>query len=418
MPHTILIVDDSPTGVAELRGLLESEGFTVLTALRAEEALDLLDSAKVDIAVTEALLPGMDGFQFVERVRDNPRYTNLPVIMLTVRSSKEDYTRGFEAGANEYFVKPLEPIKLVAAVRGLIARSDLGRLERPPVLARSALPARPDEPGKVMTLFSLKGGVGTTTIAVNLAVAIKQAAPSARVGLIDLSLEQGHSALLLDVVPTSTIAEWAQEDLTEADAYLLNQYFVQHRTGVSLLAAPNAPEQAETVRPAVVRQILQLAPQVFDYVVVDTASAFNDITLAALDLANLIILPLTPDMASLKSATSVLRVLKAVKIPDERIHLILNEIVPRAGLTRQQMENSLGRPITVIPHAGADFIEAANQGMPIVTVSPPGAAARAIIDLARSFCEPEADFAPVQRATMSALMSRLERSLQRFRRAT
>ena len=109
MPHSVLIVDDSPTAAPELRQLLEREGYQVYSALRAEEALDALRTSKVDLIITEALLPTMDGFELVRQVRQAPSNAFVPIIMLTVRSAPEDYAASFEAGANEYFLKPMEP---------------------------------------------------------------------------------------------------------------------------------------------------------------------------------------------------------------------------------------------------------------------------------------------------------------------
>jgi pilus assembly protein CpaE len=420
VPHSILIVDDSPTAAPELRALLEREGYQVQTALRAEEALDALRTSRIDLVVTEALLPTTDGFELVRQIRQIPAASSVPIIMLTVRSAPEDYATAFEAGTDEYFLKPMEPPKIVAAIRGLIARNDMGRLDHRGagrIAGSNGLPSR-TERGQIITVFSPKGGVGKTTIAVNLAVAIKQLAPSSRVALIDLSLEEGHVALLLDIVPTSTIVEWAREDLTGATPHMLNQYFVQHRSGVALLAAPLSPEQAETVRPAVVRLTLQLAPQAFDYVVVDTAANFGESSLVALESAQVILLPVTPDVAAMKSAVNTLRVLQAVKIKHEKVRVLQNEIIPRAGLSTEQLESALGKELTVLPHGGPAFVEAANHGIPLVSLDPRPPAAKPIIDLARTLCIPEFDEVPVQqKAGFGLLRGRLEDSFTKLRRA-
>ena len=359
----------------------------------------------------------MDGFELVRQIRHMVSGSQVPVIMLTVRSAPEDYASSFDAGANEHFLKPMEAPKMIAAVRGLIARYELGRLEhRGGPVRVSGLPTR-TEKGQIITVFSPKGGVGTTTIAVNVAVAIKQAAPSARVGLIDLSLEDGHDALLLDIVPTSTIVEWAREDLTSATPHMLNQYFVSHRTGVALLAAPQSPEQAETVRPHIVRQTLELAPQAFDYVVVDTASTFSETNLIALELAQTVLLPVTPDMASMKSGVNTMRILQALKIRLDKVRAVQNEIIPRAGLTKEQLQTGLGKELVSIPHGGASVVEAANQGIPLVTVEPPTVTGKAIIDLARTLCVPETADAPVAKPGMNMLFGRLEERIGRLRRA-
>jgi pilus assembly protein CpaE len=417
VPHSVLIVDDSPTAGPELRQVLEREGYQVYTALRAEEALDALRTSKVDLIITEALLPTMDGFELVRQVRQAPTNSGVPIVMLTVRSAPEDYAAAFEAGANEYFLKPIEPPKMVAAVRGLIARAEAGRLDMPRAGAAGSIPSRVER-GRVISVFSPKGGVGKTTIAVNLAIAIKQAEPSARVGLIDLSLEEGHLALLLDIVPTSTIVEWAREDLTRATPHMLNQYFVQHRSGVALLAAPRYPEQAEIVRPNIVRLTLQQAPQAFDYVIVDTASNFGESSLIALEMAETVLLPLTPEVTALKSAVNTMHVLEAVNIKHDKVRVLLNEIIPRAGLSRDQLESGLGKQLTVLPHGGSAFIDAANQGNPLVTFDPMPPAARGIVDLARSLCIPESDAVEEERATPVAMLTgRLQERFRGLRRA-
>jgi pilus assembly protein CpaE len=409
VPRTVLIVDDGPTAAPELRALLESADYRVLIALRGEEALDTLRDTKADLVITETLLPGMDGFELVRQIRQEPAWAQLPIIMLTVRSAPEDYAAGFEAGANEYFIKPMEPPKILAAARGLLTRFESGRLERPgPQTPRGGVVLRPDR-GQIITVFSLKGGVGTTTIAVNLAVAIKQLAPSSRVGVIDLALEHSLAALLLDIVPTSTIVEWAREGAADLSPFLLNQYFVQHRSGVNLLAAPASPEQAETIRPDIVRRTLELAPDAFDYIVVDTASTFSEIQLIALEMANTILLPVTPDMASLRSAVNTMRILKAVEIDQSKIKVLLNEIIPRAGLTREQMESGLGQPAFVIPHAGPLFIEGSNQGRPVIEAAPTVPASKALLELARTLCVPEGSPSDAEKAPSGNLVGRLAR---------
>lgn len=413
MSNTILIVDDSPTAAPELKSLLEGQGYNVLTALRGEEALDTLQTAEVDLVITEALLPGMDGFELVRHLRRSPRWAGLPVIMVTVRSAPEDYALSYEVGADEYFLKPMEPPKILAATRGLITRHEMqiSRGEVGGTVRGGAITVAPalSDRGKLITVFSLKGGVGTTTVAVNMAIAIKQLAPSSRVGLIDLSLEEGAAALLLDIIPTSTIAEWAREDLHDATPFLLNQYFVPHRSGVGLMAAPPSPEQAEMVRPDTVRKTLELAPLAFDYVVIDTASTFSENSLVALEAADTVILPLMPEMTALKATASTMRILSAVNIPSEKFRLVLNEIIPHAGLTRSQVETSLGASVTTIPHSGPDFVSAANQGQPLVTAVPNAPASRSILEMAETLCVPETVELPVDTKVRANILNRLER---------
>jgi pilus assembly protein CpaE len=305
----------------------------------------------------------------------------------------------------------MEPPRLLANVKKYIAKAEAARLQSQIVKhsPASTMVTR-NERGRIIAVFSLKGGVGTTTIAVNLAVAIKLLTPSSRVGLIDLSLEEGIAAILLDVVPTSTIADWAREDLDEATPYLLNQYFVQHRTGISLMSAPPSPEQAEHINSRVIQTTLRLAPDAFDYLILDTASTFTDNTLMALEMANTIVLPVTPDIAALKTAVNTKQILKRINIPEDKMRIVLNEIIPRAGLTRQQVEASLGKQALVVPFAGADFIDAVNNGMPPVTWDDPPAAAKALMSMAKTMCEPETDNVETAKEGRAGFLARLRRA--------
>jgi len=384
MTHTVLIVDDSPTAVPQLKALFESEGYQVQTALRGEEALDRLHSAKIDLVVTEALLSGMDGFELVRRIRRDNTLPTMPIIMVTVRSGAEDYAASYDAGVDEHFLKPIEPLKIAAASRGLIARYESSQYSAPGTGGF----ARRSKRGEITTVFSIKGGVGTSTLAVNLAVAVKKLTPSSRVGLIDLGLEQGADALMLDIVPTSSLADWAREDPNETSPQLLNEYFVTHKSGISLMSAPPSPEQAEIVRPDAVRRTLQMAPEVFDYIVLDTAATFSESGLIALEMAHSIVLPLTPDMMALKATVNTMRILKAVNIPEDKIQVVLNEIVPRAGLSKQQVESSLNLNVFEIPHSPA-FVEAANHGVPAVMQETPTPATQALMSLASQLCVPD-----------------------------
>jgi len=169
---------------------------------------------------------------------------------------------------------------------------------------------------------------------------------------------------------------------------LLNEYFVTHKSGVALMAAPPSPEQAEIVRPDAIRRTLQMVPEVFDYIVLDTSATFSEGTLIALEMAHTIVLPLLPDMMALKSTVNTLRILKAVNIPEDKIRVVLNNVVSRGGLSKQQIESSLNMVVSEIPHA-PEFVEAANHGVPLVTGETAPVATQALMLLASGLCVPE-----------------------------
>jgi Flp pilus assembly CpaE family ATPase len=127
-------------------------------------------------------------------------------------------------------------------------------------------------------------------------------------------------------------------------------------------------------------------------------------------MADDIILPVTPDIAALKTAVNTIRILKAVNINDTKMRVVLNEIIPKAGLTKQQVDTSLGKLSIMVPHAGSGFIDAANHGMPLVTLEDPPPAARALIEVARTVCEPEEVQAGAQKESKVGILNRLRRA--------
>ncbi|MGH2444344.1 MAG: hypothetical protein ACRDFX_14405, partial [Chloroflexota bacterium] len=136
-----------------------------------------------------------------------------------------------------------------------------------------------------------------------------------------------------------------------------------------------------------------------------------------LELAQTVLLPATPDVAAMKSAVNTMRVLEAVNIKHDKVRILLNEIVPHAGLTKDQLQTGLGKDVYVIPHAGPAFVEAVNQGVPAVTAESLVPATRAIVDLARSLCLPEVAEEEPQRMRFGFNLGRIEERLQKMRRA-
>jgi pilus assembly protein CpaE len=164
------------------------------------------------------------------------------------------------------------------------------------------------------------------------------------------------------------------------------------------------------VKPNIVRTTLNLAPDAFDYLVLDTASTFSDNTLIALEMANTIVLPVTPDIAALKTAVNTKAILKRINISEDKLRFVLNEVIPRAGLTKPQVDSSLGKTTLLIPHAGPAFIDALNTGMPPVTWDDPPPSAKALIELARTVCEPEGDELEAAKEGRAGFLGRLRRA--------
>ncbi len=247
---------------------------------------------------------------------------------------------------------------------------------------------RTAELGKVLAVFSPKGGVGRTTIAVNLAVAIAQLSDG-RVVLVDGNLTFGDVGVMLNLPPTRTISDLIPYT-NQLDEDLIDTILATHSSGVRVLLAPPKPELADLVSPEHMGLILARLRELFDYVVVDTMTTLNDVTLAILDTADKVLVVTTPEIPAIKNVRSFLDTAAALGYPAEKIELILNRADASPGINIGEIETTLGRRfIARINSGGLSVVEAANRGTPVMVSDPGGEVAQGIYGLVKALV-PEA----------------------------
>ncbi|MEM7033586.1 MAG: P-loop NTPase, partial [Chloroflexota bacterium] len=213
-------------------------------------------------------------------------------------------------------------------------------------------------------LYSPKGGVGCSTLAINLAIALQKGA-SLKVGLIDASLQFGDIAVLLNVQAPRTIADLAEIDDLETD--LIDTVMVAHKSGVKALLAPPTPEMSELVTESVVSQILEKARTMFDVIIVDMYSSLENTVLSILDEADSIILITTPEIPSIKSARLFFEVTEALGYPPSKTQLILNKASRNTGIRAIDIENSIKHKVVAqLPLEDKVVTTAVNQGVPYI----------------------------------------------------
>ncbi len=234
--------------------------------------------------------------------------------------------------------------------------------------------------GKVITVFSPKGGVGKTTVAVNLAIALSNGGAS-RVCLVDLDLAFGDVAITLQVIPDHTISE-AVEAEEHLDFSLLETLLTVHEN-CSILAAPTHPDAKDRISPALVRRVLRILREHFDYVLVDTAPAFDDQVLHAFDETDECVLVATLDVPTVKNVKVAIETLDALELVQGHRHLLLNRADDEVGLSPQVVEGLLKMKVaTALPTALA-VANATNHGRPIVLSRPDHPVSKALIRLAQ-----------------------------------
>lgn len=374
----VLIVDDDRLTLTIVADTLREAGLVVETAQNGQEALHKASGFNPDLIVLDVVMPDLDGYEVARRLRKDPAWALIPIIMLTTKGGIADKVTAFQAGADDYLTKPFDPVELEVRVKAHLART------------RAALGVQRAKPrGKVITLFSLRGGAGVTSLAVNLAAALAQLW-QVEVPLLDLALESGHAALMLDVRPKYTLAELARKSLDDVEFGLLAGYLADHESGVRVLAAPRSAEEAGLVTPSLVDKILSLLRERFEYLVMDTPSAFTEVTLATLDASDLIILVVTPEIAGVKVMVNTLDIFASLGYPEERLLAVVNHNLPKGALATENIQASLRIPVMDgVPYDSGAFVQGINKGVPFVLSGTSSDAARVVARLAYQVSKPE-----------------------------
>ncbi len=218
--------------------------------------------------------------------------------------------------------------------------------------------------GQILTAFSLKGGVGTTTLAVNLAVLLRRLTVQP-VLLMDLATEQGAVSVHMNLTPRVTLAD-LPSDPSSVELYMLQSMMTRHASGVDILAAPPSPQSAELVSPASVSAALPVLKAHYRWIIIDTSAAFSEMNLGVLDQSDLLLLTFAPDVSSLKVMQSTLDVLSALQTPAEKRVLVLNQVYPKPHLQPSDIENTLSERIGLtLPYAEEALLDTIDKGIPL-----------------------------------------------------
>ncbi len=371
----ILVVDDNPTSTKMMSILLSREGYQVTVKNDPLDALKWLHNPvnHPDLMISDLNMPEMSGHELVRHIKKDPSLIYLPIIMLTAQHDMAQKVAGFEAGVDDYLTKPVSSTELLLRIRALLARSK----------AASDASARMD--GQIFTVFSFRGGVGTSTLAVNLAVALAQLWQT-KVPLVDLNLQNGHCALMLDVKPKNTIVQLARKNTDDIDIDLIEELLHLHPTQAAILPAPLSAAEAELVEPEVVQQVLPYLRVEYPFTVVDAGSHMDDISLSAFDESTHVFLTIAPELASLKSTLDALRISSQLDYAAEKIFSILNNTFTKGALSPEEVESALGHKLTAsIPYGGEAVVRALNDGRPLVVSRPNLPTSKAIAKLAFQF---------------------------------
>ena len=359
----LLLVEDMPQVAQYIRSLLDTQSkIKLLEVVRDGRAvLEQIREHQPDVIIVDALLQGkMNGLAVTQEVREAG--IDVPIIALTVPQKPIKIGEGM--GATEVLSMPFSGYDFMRLLQ------DMHEAQR----ARA-----PESLSRVYSFFGAKGGVGTTTLAYNIAAAI--AAQHYRVALIDGSLQFADVRALLRV--TDDVPSIVQLPITHVQRADLEQVMYRDPSGVEVLLAPPRIEMAEMIQPRDIERLLSIMRKIYNVVIIDTATAVDDTVLAYLDSSDAIVQVVTSEWTSLHRARAMADTLAAINFHADRIRYLLNRSDSTGGLPRDAVAQQIGRPPDfMVGSDGVLVVDANNRGQPFTAMSPDAPISRDIIRIA------------------------------------
>ncbi|MEJ2748239.1 MAG: response regulator [Anaerolineae bacterium] len=365
----VLLVDDQP-GVLEMLGLFfERAGFDVGKATDGQTALEIVGDTPPDIIILDVMMPGISGIEVCKRLRSQPKTARIPIIMLSAKGEVDDKVLGFEAGADDYVTKPVARQELLARANALLHRAQYAQVPT----------------ARIVTFVGAKGGVGTTTVAINVAAALNNEEKT--VTLVELQAHPGTMLYHLNMALAQDLGDLLALEANELNWREVNRRVIQHASGLRLLTAPqDAAEYQLSLEHT--QSIVDALTIRTDYLLLDIDSIAGKTMREVLDLTDLIVLITEPEIVSVKAARARLETLHDWSLSDRTRIVIVSRSPSATMMKRNEVETELGLPsgsdkvIGIVPPASEAFQQASQVGIPVIINKPHLLSARALAEVA------------------------------------
>jgi pilus assembly protein CpaE len=386
----VLIVDDIAETRENVRKLLQFETDVDVagTARSGKEGIQLSQELDPDVVLMDINMPDIDGISATEIIRQ--RSPHIQVVILSVQGDPNYMRRAMLAGARDFLTKPPMGDELISAIRraGEMAHAERskGQQQRLGVSVGGGAPMSAGNSaalskGKIITVYSPKGGTGCTTIAVNLAIALNN--EDTRTVLVDANLQFGDVAVFVNEQGKNTILDLAPR-VDELEVELVEEILIKHEaSGLRILAGPQRPEMAEKVGAEQFAKVLQFLQKMFSYVVVDTSPILTDVILSTIDISDVVVLVTTQEIPAIKNSRLFLDLLQTMGINKDRVVFIMNRYDKRISITPERISENLKHEVsTTIPLDEKIVITAVNRGVPFMLDNKSQPVGKGILSLA------------------------------------
>ncbi|HCR70733.1 MAG TPA: histidine kinase [Anaerolineae bacterium] len=387
----VLIVDDIAETRENVRKLLqfESDVDVVGTARTGREGIQLASEMDPDVILMDINMPDVDGITATEEIRR--KSPHIQVVILSVQGDPNYMRRAMLAGARDFLTKPPMGDDLISAIKraGEMAHSERSKGAKQqmavsgPGMMGTVTGFAPATRGKIIVVYSPKGGTGCTTVAVNLAIALNN--EDTRTVLVDGNLQFGDVAIFVNEQGKNTVLDIAPR-VDDLDNEIVDEILVKHEaSGIRILAAPQKPEYAERVTADQFIKVLQFLQNMYSYIVVDTSTILTDVVLSTVDSSDVVVLITTQEIPAIKNARSFLDLLQTMGINKERVVFAMNRFDKRISISPERVSENLKHEIAVtIPFDEKVAITAVNRGVPFMLDNKSQPIGRGILSLAEA----------------------------------
>ncbi|HLO35054.1 MAG TPA: AAA family ATPase [Candidatus Deferrimicrobium sp.] len=373
---TVLLIEADPAAGETISPVLTGVGYTVTTSTDPDDAFGKV--ADHQLVIIDVITGDKSAADVCREIRATPTMVAIPVLCVSQTDEVEERIRFLEAGADDVMAKPFDARELEARVEALLLRFQRSK-DLSAVVSTDGITV--SRTRRVVAVHSPKGGVGTTTIATNIAMAAAQRKPD-RVVIVDLDLQFGQVTTHLNIEPRQTLADVVRDEAALREAELLRTYATRHDSGLHVLASPTGPEAADLITAEHVDRILTTLLDSYDQIVIDTGSWIDERTLKAFEHAENVIFVVNPEIAALKAVTALVEYLNEAGTVAVKTTFVLNNTFAREVLKLRDVETALGTKVGAdLPYDPFLYLKAVNEGVPIVLGAPRSAAADKLVKL-------------------------------------